>query len=52
MTDEGQDQSLTAYVAAFAGETRYEDMPGDVMWLGKKNILDGLARTFAGAKAE
>jgi 2-methylcitrate dehydratase PrpD len=47
-----QDASLTAYVANFVSETRYDDIPEDVMRLGKKNILDGLACALAGAKAE
>lgn len=55
MTDEiesGPDSSLTAYVAEFISTTRFEDIPDDVMWLGKKNILDGLGCSIAGAGAE
>lgn len=51
MTDAAQG-SLTAYVAGFVSETRYDDIPEDVMRLGKKNLLDGLACALAGAKAE
>ncbi len=47
-----EQKSLTAYVARFASATGYDDIPGDVMQLGKKNILDGLACTLAGALAE
>lgn len=52
MSEDGPSRSLTGYVAEFTGGTRYEDIPDDVMWLGKKNILDGLACTLAGARAE
>ena len=51
-TASGSCNSLTAYVAAFVAGTRYDDIPDDVMWLGKKNILDGLACTLAGSRAE
>lgn len=52
MSEDGQDGSLTGYVADFTSNTRFEDIPDDVMWLGKKNILDGLGCTLAGARAE
>lgn len=52
MSEDGQSRSLTEYVAEFVSATRYEDIPDDVVWLGKKNILDGLACALAGAKAE
>ena len=45
-------QSLTAYVAQFISATRHDDIPDDVMQLGKKNILDGLACALSGASAE
>jgi len=52
MSEDGQGRSLTGYVADFTSRTRFGDIPDDVMWLGKKNILDGLACTLAGARAE
>ena len=44
--------SLTAYVAEFVSKTRFDDIPEEVLHLGKKNILDGLACALSGAKAE
>jgi 2-methylcitrate dehydratase PrpD len=43
--------SLTRYVAKFVRETRYEDIPGGVIELGKKSILDGLGLALAGSVA-
>jgi 2-methylcitrate dehydratase PrpD len=40
---------LTAYVANFAANTRFEDIPPDVMRLGKKAILDVLGPALAGS---
>ncbi len=44
--------SLTAYVAGFAASTRFAGIPGDVVELGKKSILDGLGLVLAGSVAE
>jgi len=33
---------VTDYVAAFVETTKYDDIPADVIELGKKSILDGL----------
>jgi 2-methylcitrate dehydratase PrpD len=40
---------LTAYVANFGANTRFEDIPPDVMHLGKKAILDVLGPALAGS---
>jgi len=44
--------SLTAYVAEFAASTRFAGIPGDVLDLGKKSILDGLGLALAGSVAK
>jgi 2-methylcitrate dehydratase PrpD len=46
------DIALTQYVARFIVETRADDLPADVVALGKKSILDGLGLAFAGAHAQ
>ncbi len=43
---------LTAYVAEFITSTRYADIPGEVVQLGKKSILDGLGLALAGSVAK
>jgi 2-methylcitrate dehydratase PrpD len=43
---------LTNYVATFVTRTTYEDIPGEVIELGKKSILDGLGLALAGSRAE
>ncbi|GAC1691072.1 MAG: MmgE/PrpD family protein [Terriglobales bacterium] len=43
---------LTNYVAEFVTAAKYEDIPGDVIELGKKSILDGLGLALAGSKAQ
>jgi len=43
---------LTDYVAKFIVSTTYEDIPADVVELGKKSILDGLGLALAGSRAE
>jgi 2-methylcitrate dehydratase PrpD len=43
---------LTKYVAAFIEQTRAEDIPGDVIALGKKSILDGLGLALSGSVAK
>jgi len=40
---------LTRYVTEFIVNTRYEDIPEDVMALGKKSILDGFGLALAGS---
>ena len=40
---------LTRYVSEFIVKTRYEDIPHEVMQLGKKSILDGLGLALAGS---
>lgn len=42
---------LTRQVAAFIVGTRYEDLPGRVIELGKKSILDGLSLALVGSVA-
>src|ERR1700674_3887831 len=43
---------LTEYVGKFVWQTTYEDIPGEVIELGKKSILDGLGLALAGSKAQ
>jgi 2-methylcitrate dehydratase PrpD len=43
---------LTDYVAKFVSHTKYEDIPKEVVELGKKSILDGLGLALAGSKAQ
>jgi 2-methylcitrate dehydratase PrpD len=43
---------LTDYVAKFVVTTKYEDIPDDVIELGKKSILDGFGLALAGSKAQ
>ena len=43
---------LTKYVAEFVVRTKYEDLPANVIELGKKSILDGLGLALAGSRAE
>jgi len=47
-----QPGSLTTYVAGFIATTRYQDLPADVLRLGKKSILDGLGLALAGSVAK
>src|SRR5438128_5615114 len=42
---------LTKYVADFIVNTKYSDIPADVVELGKKSILDGLGLALSGSKA-
>jgi 2-methylcitrate dehydratase PrpD len=42
---------LTDYVAKFISTTSYEDIPAEVVELGKKSILDGLGLALAGSRA-
>ena len=43
---------LTKYVAEFIVNTKYEDIPGPVVELGKKSILDGFGLALAGSVSE
>src|SRR6266446_3145987 len=43
---------LTNYVGKFVSQAKYEDIPGEVVELGKKSILDGLGLALAGSKAQ
>jgi 2-methylcitrate dehydratase PrpD len=43
---------LTDYVAKFVSHAKYEDIPVEVVELGKKSILDGLGLALAGSKAQ
>ena len=43
---------LTDYVCKFVSQAKYEDIPGEVVELGKKSILDGLGLALAGSKAQ
>jgi 2-methylcitrate dehydratase PrpD len=46
-----QTTQLTRYVAEFVCQTRLEDLPADVVALGKKSILDGLGLALSGGAA-
>ncbi len=43
---------LTKYVAGFIVNTKYSDIPDEVIALGKKSILDGFGLALAGSVAE
>jgi 2-methylcitrate dehydratase PrpD len=43
---------LTEYVGKFIVSTKYEDIPQEVIELGKKSILDGLGLALAGSRAQ
>src|SRR6266849_5640386 len=43
---------LTDHVGRFVATTKYEDIPTEVIELGKKSILDGLGLALAGSRAE
>jgi 2-methylcitrate dehydratase PrpD len=40
---------LTRYVAEFIANTKYEDIPANILALGKKSILDGFGLALAGS---
>jgi 2-methylcitrate dehydratase PrpD len=42
---------VTRYVAQFVSESTFDDIPTDVIELGKKSILDGLGLAFSGSVA-
>jgi 2-methylcitrate dehydratase PrpD len=43
---------LTEYVGKFVTSTKYEDIPQNVIELGRKSILDGLGLALAGSRAQ
>lgn len=43
---------LTEYVSRFVATTKYEEIPADVIELGKKSILDGFGLALAGSRAQ
>ena len=43
---------LTRYVGDFVLRTKYEDIPANVIELGKKSILDGFGLALAGSRAD
>src|ERR1700726_1463041 len=43
---------LTNYVGTFLTQTKYQEIPGEVIELGKKSILDALGLALAGSRAE
>jgi len=47
-----QAPGLTDYVGRFVTSTKYEDIPDNVIELGKKSILDSLGLGLAGSRAE
>jgi 2-methylcitrate dehydratase PrpD len=47
-----QDEGVTRQIADFIVNTKYQDIPEDVLDLGKKSILDGFGLALAGSVAE
>src|SRR5713226_8324916 len=45
-------QPATGYVADFIVNTRYTDLPGEVVELARKSILDGLGLALCGSAAQ
>ena len=45
-------EGLTRYVAEFIVNTRYENIPGEVVELGKKDMLDGFGLALSGSVGE
>ena len=43
---------LTKYVSEFIVNTKYEDIPANVLDLGKKSMLDGFGLALAGSASE
>ena len=43
---------LTQYVGQFALQTKFENIPAEVIELSKKSILDGFGLALAGSRAE
>ena len=44
--------ALTRYVAEFVLKTKYEDIPAEVIALGRKSILDGFGLALAGSASQ
>jgi 2-methylcitrate dehydratase PrpD len=51
MMGQPPDVQLTKYVAEFIAGTKADDLPKDVVALGKKSILDGIGLALSGAVA-
>ena len=49
--DNSAQDGLTKYVARFVATARPEDLPADVVALGKKSILDGIGLALSGSVA-
>jgi 2-methylcitrate dehydratase PrpD len=47
-----QTPGLTKYIVEFVCNTKFTDLPADVIALGKKSILDGLGLALAGSRAQ
>jgi len=47
-----QTPGLTEYVGRFVATTKYQDIPQEVIELGKKSILDGFGLALAGSRAQ
>src|SRR6202790_1820127 len=47
-----QTPGRTKYVVEFVRNTKFTDLPADVIDLGKKSILDGLGLALAGSRAQ
>src|ERR1700682_6269324 len=45
-------EPVTDYVARFIANTRYQDIPSDVLDLARKSILDGLGLALCGSAAQ
>jgi 2-methylcitrate dehydratase PrpD len=45
-------RGVTNYVGTFVTQTNYQDIPAEVIELGKKSILDGLGLALAGSRAD
>src|SRR5712675_2053685 len=43
---------LTKYVGTFITQTKYQEIPADVIELGRKSILDGLGLALGGSRTE
>jgi 2-methylcitrate dehydratase PrpD len=52
LSEQKSGEGLTRAVAGFAAETRFTDLPDDVIALGKKSILDGIGLALAGSVAQ
>jgi 2-methylcitrate dehydratase PrpD len=50
--DFSKSPGLTNYVGTFVTMAKYQNLPGEVIELGKKSILDGLGLALAGSRAD